>query len=211
VRAALPEEGAVLLRGSDLAVRAGGRLLFEGLSLDLRRGEIVVLTGPNGAGKSTLMRVLLGLQRPQGGRVHRADGLRVGFVPQLEPSDPGLSFPAATVVTQGIPWPSRPGRRASALAALERVGFRPPPSRRYDRLSGGERRRVLLARSLVRAPMLLALDEPTAGVDVAGEREVLDLVRREAREEGTAVLWVCHGLHEVEREADHVIRLGEEA
>jgi len=190
-------------------VRLGGRRLFSELSLQLREGEITVLTGPNGAGKSTLLRILVGLLRPTAGRVIRKRGIRVGYVPQLDPHDPGISFPAMTIVAQGVPWPSRRVSAARTRAALQRVRFRPPPSQRYDRLSGGERRRVLLARALVCAPALLALDEPTAGVDIQGEKEVLDLVREVARSQGTAVVWVCHGLAEVEREADHVLRLGE--
>jgi zinc transport system ATP-binding protein len=204
-------EQGLILEGRSLRASVGDQHLFEDLSIRLRAGEMTVLTGPNGAGKSTLLRILLGLMRPTGGRVARTPGARVGFVPQLDPNDPGISFPAATIVAQGVPWPWRRAVFARTAAALQRVGFRPPPLRRYDRLSGGERRRVLLARALVHKPDLLALDEPTAGVDVGGQEEVLALVRSEARDRGTAIVWVCHGLPEVEREADHVLRLGEHA
>lgn len=203
----------VVLSARGLAARAGGRTLFEGLDLDLRRGSLVALTGPNGAGKSTLLRILLGLAWPAAGRVERAPGLTVGLVPQLDPADPGLPFPAASVVAQGLP-PSPAARRAlggaasAVRAALDRVGFRPPPSRRYSVLSGGERRRVLLARALVGAPALLALDEPTAGVDAAGEREVVALVRDEVARRGAAVVWVCHAVPGVEASADRVVTVG---
>ena len=203
----------VVLSARGLAARAGGRTLFEGLDLDLRRGSLVALTGPNGAGKSTLLRILLGLVWPAAGRVERAPGLTVGLVPQLDPADPGLPFPAASVVAQGLP-PSPAARRAlggaasAVRAALDRVGFRPPPSRRYSVLSGGERRRVLLARALVGAPALLALDEPTAGVDAAGEREVVALVRDEVARRGAAVVWVCHAVPGVEASADRVVAVG---
>lgn len=203
----------VVLSARGLAARAGGRTLFEGLDLDLRRGSLVALTGPNGAGKSTLLRILLGLAWPAAGRVERAPGATVGLVPQLDPADPGLPFPAASVVAQGLP-PSPAARRAlggaasAVRAALDRVGFRPPPSRRYSVLSGGERRRVLLARALVGAPALLALDEPTAGVDPAGEREVVALVRDEVARRGAAVLWVCHAVPGVEAAADRVVTVG---
>ncbi len=198
-----------LLRAEDLSARVGGRTLFQGLSLDIVPGGVVALTGPNGAGKSTLLRILLGLLRPDRGRVVRARGLALGFVPQLDPSDSGIPFPAVSVVSQGIPWPARTFAARAVRAALDEVGFRAPPTRRYDRLSGGERRRVLLARALVTRPSLLVLDEPTAGVDVAGEREVIQIVEREVRERNVGVLWVCHGLHDVEADADCVIRLGE--
>ena len=205
-------EGAetALLSARALGARVGGRLLFEGLTLELRRGEIVALTGPNGSGKSTLLRMMLGLARPSSGDVVRARGLRIGYVPQLDPADEGLPFPAATVVAQGIVrgHPARGAGEASPREALTRVGFLAPRSRRYTHLSGGERRRVLLARALIGSPDVLALDEPTAGVDPEGEREVISIVRAEAKHRGAAVLWVCHGLAAVEALADRVLRLG---
>jgi zinc transport system ATP-binding protein len=204
-----------LVVARSLAVTLGGRCLFHGLDLALRPGELVAITGLNGSGKSTLLRVLLGLRRPDRGTVERARGLRVGYVPQLDPADPALPFPASSVVAQGLPglrltprgW--RAARRGS-LEALQRVRFAAPPRRRYDHLSGGERRRVLLARAIVRSPQLLALDEPTAGVDADGTLEFLRLVEAEVRERGAAALWVCHGLHAVEAAADRVVHLGAE-
>jgi zinc transport system ATP-binding protein len=201
-----------LLSARGLAARAGGRVLFESLDLDRVGGTVTVVTGPNGSGKSTLLKVLVGLQRPSRGRVERATRATVGYVPQLEPGDPGLPFPAATVVAQGLPRGRAAraalGPRADAVTgALARAGYAAPPSRRYTVLSGGERRRVLLARALVGRPALLVLDEPTAGVDAAGERDVVALVQ-EARERGAAVVWVCHALPAVEASADRVVRLG---
>jgi zinc transport system ATP-binding protein len=193
--------GGPLLRCRSLAASAGGQRLFEGIDLDVGAGELVALTGVNGSGKSTLLRTLLGLRRPDGGSVERARGLTVGYVPQLDPADPGLPFPALSVVEQGR------ASRAAALAALRRVGFHAPPRRRYGDLSGGERRRVLLARAIAREPHLLALDEPTAGVDAEGTAEFLRIVEEEVRGRGGAAVWVCHGLAAVEAAADHVIRL----
>jgi ABC-type Mn2+/Zn2+ transport system ATPase subunit len=195
---------AISARG--LEARAGDRVLFRALDLDVRAGELVALTGPNGAGKSTLLRILVGLARPAAGSVVRGEGLRIGYVPQLDPGDEGLPFPAATVVRQGLvgrPWR---GRAAAVAEALEAVRFRPPRSRRYTVLSGGERRRVLLGRALVARPDLLALDEPTEGVDAAGERDVADLVLRLVAT-GVAVLWVCHAIPAVERAAHRVVHV----
>jgi zinc transport system ATP-binding protein len=191
-----------LLEARGVGVAFGGRRLFEGLDLAIGPGEVVALTGPNGSGKSTLLRVLLGLRRPDRGSVVRAPGVAIGYVPQLDPADSGLPFPALSVVEQGR------ATRRQALDALRRVGFRAPPGRRYGRLSGGERRRVLLARAIVRSPALLALDEPTAGVDAEGTREFLRVVEAEVGGRGAAALWVCHGLPSVEEAADRVVRLG---
>jgi zinc transport system ATP-binding protein len=190
------------LRARSLAASAGGRRLFDGLDVDVLPGQLLALTGANGSGKSTLLRVLLGLQRPAAGTVERAEGLTIGYMPQLDPADPALPFPAISVVEQGR------ASRAKALAALRRVGFTAPPRRRYSDLSGGERRRVLLARALARKPMLMALDEPTAGVDATGTAEFLQIVTEEVRGRGGAAVWVCHGLPEVEAAAHGVVRLG---
>jgi zinc transport system ATP-binding protein len=190
--------GGPLLTARSLARRS----LFRGIDLEVTPGEIVALTGVNGSGKTTLLRILLGLLRPDEGAVERARGLTVGYVPQLDPADTGLPFPALSVVEQGR------ASRARARAALERVGFAAPHHRRYGDLSGGERRRVLLARAIARGPDLLALDEPTAGVDAEGTAEFLRLVEAEVRERGAAALWVCHGLPAVEGAADRIVRLG---
>jgi zinc transport system ATP-binding protein len=167
--------------------------------VEVAAGELVAITGPNGAGKTTLVRQLLGLDRPRAGRVERAPGLTVGYVPQLDPGDPGLPFPASAVVKQG--------GRGDAKAALARAGYAAPPSRRYRSLSGGERRRVLLARAIVGAPRLLVLDEPTAGVDREGGRDFLRVVLEEVRGRGAGAIWVCHGAGDVEGAADRVLRL----
>jgi len=180
----------------------GHRGLFHTLDLDVLPGELVALTGPNGSGKSTLLRLLLGLERPERGTVMRAAGLRVGFMPQLDPSDPVLPFPALAIVRQGR------ATRARAAEALSLVGYRAPHSRRYSLLSGGERRRVLLARALVGRPGLLALDEPTAGIDEQGERALAELLLAEVRVRGAGMLWVGHGASYLERAADRRVRLG---
>lgn len=204
-----------LLRTRSLGASLGGRRLFANIDLDIGPGQLIALTGVNGSGKSTLLRTLLGLRRADEGTIERAPGLRVGYVPQLDPADPGLPFPALSIVDQGLPRARLSPRafreaRAAALGALHRVGFSAPPRRRYGHLSGGERRRVLLARALARGPQLLALDEPTAGVDAEGTVEFLRLIEAEVRERGAAAVWVCHGLAAVERAADRVLHLGVE-
>jgi zinc transport system ATP-binding protein len=185
-------------------VSAGGRRLLDGFDLDVGPGQLVALTGVNGSGKSTLLRTLLGLRRPDAGTLERSPRLATGYVPQLDPADAGLPFPALSVVQQGLP---RFSPRSAALEALRRVRFTAPPGRRYVDLSGGERRRVLLARAIARGPQLLALDEPTAGVDADGTAEFLRIVEAEVGR-GAAVVWVCHGLAAVEAVADRVVRLG---
>ena len=193
--------GGALLSAQGLGASLGGRRLFTGIDLEVRAGQLVAVTGVNGSGKSTLLRILLGLSSPDEGAVVRAPGLAVGYVPQLDPAEPGLPFPALSVVEQGR------ASRAESVAALHRVGFSAPHRRRYGDLSGGERRRVLLARALARGPSLLALDEPTAGVDAEGTAEFFRLILSEVRDRGAAAIWVCHGLAAVEAAADQAVQL----
>jgi len=205
----LSTDAGVLLSARGLSAAAGGRTLFERLDVEVSRGRLVLVVGPNGAGKTTLLRILLGLQAPRAGSVVRAAGTRVGYVPQLDPGDDGLPFPALSVVLQGFPGVvAGRARVRAAVDALARAGFGPPPSRRYDRLSGGERRRVLLARALAPSPDLLALDEPLANLDAAGERDTAERIAHEAHRRGVGVVCVSHATSVLEREADAVVRVG---
>lgn len=191
--------------------------------VDLRAedGELVAILGPNGAGKSTLLRLLLGVRSPDAGRVslygRPADGWpaderarRVGVLPQHE--EPAFPITAAGLVEMGrYPrlgrW-SRPGPhdRAVVRAALERCGVADLAGRDFATLSGGERQRVRLARALAQEPRALALDEPTASLDLAHEMEIWDLLRGEARE-GRAVVLTTHNVNLSARYADRLVLL----
>jgi zinc transport system ATP-binding protein len=174
---------------SGLGFSYGGNPVLQGVNLTLEGLEFAAVVGPNGGGKTTLLKVILGLLTPASGQV-RVFGLpprearaRIGYMPQYVQVD--LSFPVTVldVVLMG-----RLGRgggiwgaygrrdRQAALQALERVGLPGLANRPFRALSGGQRQRTLIARALAGEPELLLLDEPTASVDVVGEREVFDLL-----------------------------------
>ena len=190
----------VELRGVDVSL--GGRAALHGVDMTIARGEIVTVVGPNGSGKTTLMRTILGALRPTGGRVARAPGLRVGYVPQALRMDATLPMSAARFL-------SLPRRRPAAevRAALARAGALDVADRQMGALSGGQARRVMLARALMDAPDLLILDEPTAGLDQPGSAAFYREIERVRREEGCAVLMVSHELHVVMAASDRVICL----
>jgi zinc transport system ATP-binding protein len=191
---------AELLRVEGLVVRFGGEAMVDRVDLAVDRGEIVTLVGPNGSGKTTLLRAALGLHPADGGRVRRAPGLRVGYVPQHLGLDPTLPITVRRFVALS-------GRAdgVDAGEVLAAVGVRHLADSPMRSLSGGERRRALLARALVRRPDLLVLDEPTAGVDVGGQAEFYRLIDRIRRREGCGVLLVSHDLHLVMAATDRVV------
>ncbi len=189
-----------LIAAEDLAVRYGARTVLDGVTLAVEPGEIVTIVGPNGSGKSTLLRALLGTLRPARGRVVRAPGLRVGYVPQRLALDDRMPMTARRFL-------SLPHRRSPAevAAALGRTGVARLADRQMSGLSGGEFQRVLLARALMGAPQLLMLDEPTQGLDQSGQAAFYRLIEEVRRDTGAAVLLVSHDLHVVMSASDRVI------
>ncbi len=192
----------ILIAGTDLTVKLGGQAIIDGVDIAVGVSEIVILIGPNGSGKTTLVRTLLGLVEADLGSVTRKDRLVIGYVPQHLQIDPTLPLTVGRFLTLGT--------RASARdlqAALDEVGVVQVLHSPVQSLSGGQMRRVLLARALLRDPDLLVLDEPTAGVDVAGQAALYDLVRTIRDKRGCGVLLISHNLHLVMAAADRVVCL----
>jgi ABC-type Mn2+/Zn2+ transport system ATPase subunit len=186
------------LRGA--AVGYGRRPLLEGVELEVEPGDYLGLVGPNGGGKTTLLRTLLGVVPLLRGRLERRPGLKVGYVPQRTRLVPIFPMSALEVVRQGgmgcatgFPHCLRAADRAASLASLDRLGMAAAAGQGFAALSGGQQQRVLIARALVRQPELLVLDEPTDGMDVPSEHDLLDFVG-ELNDGRTAVILVAHEL-----------------
>ncbi|MAU50806.1 MAG: zinc ABC transporter ATP-binding protein ZnuC [Roseovarius sp.] len=191
-----------LMSAEGVTVRLGGHEVLHDVSLHIDRGEIVTIVGPNGSGKSTLLRVLIGAQRPTRGRIIRAPGLRIGYVPQRLHIDPTLPMSVARFL-------NLPRRRPAAAlqAALEEAGLPDLRDRQMADLSGGQFQRVLLARALLERPDLLILDEATQGLDQPGSAAFYRRIEEVRQELGCAVLMVSHELHVVMSASDRVICL----
>jgi zinc transport system ATP-binding protein len=179
-----------------------GNPILQAVSLQVSPGEIVALIGPNGAGKSTLVRIVLGLLRPDHGRIQLQPGLRIGYMPQRLMVDDTLPLTVQRFVTLGTP-----ASRERVRSALSEVGADHVLDTPIQAISGGETQRVLLARALLREPDLLVLDEPIQGVDLTGQYELYDLISNLRRQRGCGILMVSHELHLVMAATDHVLCL----
>jgi len=187
-----------------LTVAYDARPVLRAVSFNVIQGELVGVIGPNGAGKSTLLKCLLGLIKPDYGQVSLFDQSvftarrRVAYVPQTEAVDWDFPVTVKDVVMMGramsgfLGWPSRKDRSA-ARDALQQVGMSEFATRHIRQLSGGQQRRVFLARALCQDADLLLLDEPFAGVDAASEQAIFTLID-DIRETGKTVLVVNHDL-----------------
>ncbi|OBY26045.1 ATP-binding cassette domain-containing protein [Leisingera sp. JC1] len=185
-----------------LTVAHGGNTVLSGVRLSIAPGEIVTVVGPNGSGKSTLLRSVIGALKPSRGTVTRAQGLRIGYVPQKLHIDPTLPL----TVRRFLSLPDRVSD-ARAAEALQQAGAGDLAARQMSGLSGGQFQRVLLARALLCNPQLLILDEATQGLDQPGSAAFYQRIEKVRQELGCAVLMVSHELHVVMAASDRVICL----
>ncbi len=205
----------VRIAGVDLDLR--GRRVLECVDLDLEPGETLALLGPNGAGKSSLMRLVAGRLRPNAGTVrvagadpYREGGARraIGWVPQEIALYPKLTVAENLGVFGQLAGVPRRDRRAAVEAALAMAEIGGVARRPVGTLSGGYRRRVNIAASLMNRPRLVLLDEPTSGVDLAA-RAAIHAVLDRLKAAGTAILIATHDFAEAERLAARVAFLAQ--
>jgi zinc transport system ATP-binding protein len=191
-----------LVRAENLSVRLGGHLALSGVDMAIDRGEIVTIVGPNGSGKPTLLRAIIGAVAPAAGRVERAVGLKIGYVPQRLHVDATLPM----TVARFLSLPRAVGREA-CREALREAGVPDLSGRQMSALSGGQFQRVLLARALIGRPDLLLLDEAPQGLDQPGSASFYRQIETVRADLGCAVLMVSHELHVVMSASDRVICL----
>lgn len=201
-----------LVRFEHVGCRYGAATVVEDVTFDVVEGDFLGVVGPSGSGKTTVLRALLGLLPTRYGAVTRRDGLRIGYVPQVEAVDWSFPVTVRDVVEMAIParrFRRRPHHdRVRADAVLERLGLDGLGGRHIRDLSGGQQQRVFLARALVDAPELLVLDEPAGNVDVATRHEILhllaDLHHPGGRDRGVTIVLTTHDINGL---AAHLPRL----
>ncbi len=192
----------VLVELAKVSVEREGKPILEEVDLVVREGELVTLIGPNGAGKTTLVKVALGLVPPTSGKVAIQPGIRIGYAPQHLPIERTIPIDALGFLALAGKRP-----REDLLGVLAEVGLKGSEDRQLQALSGGELRRLLLARALLRRPELLVLDEPLSGVDLNGQFELYELIAAIRSRYRCAVLLVSHDLHIVMAATDRVVCL----
>ncbi|MDX1692417.1 MAG: zinc ABC transporter ATP-binding protein ZnuC [Ketobacteraceae bacterium] len=193
-----------LIRANNASLTLNKQPLLQQISLELHQGQIVTVIGPNGAGKTTLLKMLIGEYQPDSGTIERDPACRIGYMPQKLHIDNSLPLTVQRFLAMS-------GNAAPAAmdAALEEVGAIRLKQSAIQTLSGGELQRVLLARALLRNPNLLVLDEPAQGVDLHGQRELYQLLKKIRDQHQCGILLVSHDLHFVMAGTDHVICLNQ--
>jgi zinc transport system ATP-binding protein len=187
-----------------------GALVLRDVDLTVKRGEFVAIAGPNGGGKTTLLRLVLGLEQPTAGRVDVALQ-RKGYLPQRAQTaiDAPLTVRelvgAGRVARSRLLGPLGRGDREAVREAIERVGLSAQADRRLTTLSGGQQQRAFIAKALAGDPELLALDEPTTGVDVEAQEAVAVLLQRLGEELGMTILYVSHEFGAVEHFVERIV------
>jgi ABC-2 type transport system ATP-binding protein len=210
------DQGAPALLLDNVVKTYGAIRAVDGVTLQASAGEFIALLGPNGAGKTTLFQLLSGLFVPDSGRIEimghdmRRDPVpalaMLGIVFQQSTLDLELTVTGNLLFHAGLHGIPRAAAKARIENELARLGLSERAHDKAAQLSGGNRRRVELARALLHQPRVLLMDEPTVGLDPASRRELLKLILSLRAERSVAVLWATHLCDEVPN-ADRVIVL----
>jgi zinc/manganese transport system ATP-binding protein len=194
-----------------------GRTLWANLTFEVARGEWLAVLGPNGAGKTTLLQTLLGLSKPDDGRVRilgeppASVRSRIGYVPQRRDFDRRLPLRGRDLVRLGLDGHRFGLARQANRIAVERALAAVDAARLGDlpvgRLSGGEQQRLRIAQAIVSEPALVLADEPLLSLDLAAQRSVVELLERERRRSDAAIVFVTHEINPVLPFVDRVLYL----
>ena len=206
----MSDDAILSIRGLRKAYASGTEAL-KSVDLDIRRGEIFALLGPNGAGKTTLINIVCGIVTASGGQVlvdgkdhasnYRHARSRIGLVPQELTTDAFESVISTVSFSRGLFGKARDPARIEDL--LKRLSLWDKRKAKMMELSGGMKRRVMIAKALSHEPDILFLDEPSAGVDVELRRDMWEMVRK-LRADGTTIILTTHYIEEAEEMADRV-------
>ena len=195
------ENKKTLLQVEKAGLSINSKILVEGVSFEVREGEIVTLIGPNGSGKSTTAKIALGIHKNIMGNVKKFTN-KVGYVPQKISID--WTLPIRVIDFMFL---TKDLNNEQIIDALNLTGVEHLKQKSLSNLSGGEFQRVLIARAIAKKPELLVLDEPVQGVDFKGEVAIYELIKKISEDLSCGILLISHDLHMVMSATDHVICL----
>ena len=190
----------MILQAKNISKRYGNHLAVDNIQLQFKRGTFNAILGPNGAGKSTTISMLIGLKQPTQGDIIYEPGTKIGVVFQTSVLDEMLTV-RENLTIRARQYKGLKPNRVSDL--IDRLGLSAFQKQKYGTLSGGQKRRVDIARALLHSPDLLFLDEPTTGLDIQTRKSIWDLLYQLQREEGMTVVLTTHYLDEAD-EADQI-------
>ena len=190
----------MILQAKNISKRYGNHLAVDNIQLQFKRGTFNAILGPNGAGKSTTISMLIGLKQPTKGEIIYEPGTKIGVVFQTSVLDEMLTV-RENLAIRARQYKGLKPNRVSSL--IDRLGLSAFQKQKYGTLSGGQKRRVDIARALLSQPDILFLDEPTTGLDIQTRKSIWDLLYQLQREEGMTVVLTTHYLDEAD-EADQI-------
>ena len=191
----------ILLKVENVGISVNGKSLVRGVSLEVKKGEIVTLIGPNGSGKSTTAKIALGIYKKIDGKVKTYTD-KIGYVPQKISIDWTLPIRVLDFMTL-----TEELTQDEINTALNLTGVEHLKDKNLSNLSGGEFQRVLIARAISKQPELLVLDEPVQGVDFKGEIALYKLIKEISEKMKCGILLISHDLHVVMSATDFVVCL----
>ena len=190
----------MILQAKNISKRYRNHLAVDNIQLQFKRGTFNAILGPNGAGKSTTISMLIGLKQPTQGEIIYESGTKIGVVFQTSVLDEMLTVRENLAIRARQYKGLKPNRVSDLIGRLGLSAFQ---KQRYGTLSGGQKRRVDIARALLSQPDILFLDEPTTGLDIQTRKSIWDLLYQLQREEGMTVVLTTHYLDEAD-EADQI-------
>jgi zinc transport system ATP-binding protein len=193
---------SILISAKNIDVMYGSQKALDNISLDVSTNDLITIVGPNGAGKSTLIKCLLGIIKPTSGTITRQKNLNIGYVPQSINIDKNLPL-----LVKDFLYLNKKPNKEKLQEIFKNIAIKPLLTKSMADLSGGEKQKVLLARSLLDNPQILVLDEVAAGMDISSQLEFYNLIETIWQEYNLAIVMISHDLHMVMAKSKQVLCL----
>lgn len=202
-----------LVKIKDASIEFDSRSVWHGINFDVLPGEFIAVIGSNGSGKSLLLKSIVGLQKLSSGSIELQPHTNIGYIPQHRPSEQNQPLKVRDLVRFGLdgdkygislPTKQKQDLVAKALESVDAVGL---SDQEVSRLSGGEFQRVRVAQAMISNPKLVLADEPLSALDLHHQMTISELIYKQSKEQGSAVLFVTHDLNPVISFVDRVLYL----